>query len=148
MRTFFPLVLRLGGPCHDRIHRTDLADEFDVVHSGFFLYSSLALVLRLGRSFVSVCNVLKGIKLHGFSETRIAALLFRGQAVVRQGPADIVTSHGPWTHWISFFFHQRREASFMPHGFLQSCSNIWRMTCSWWQLTHDITIHIIRLPCP
>ena len=97
--------MRLGGRCHDRIHRTDRADEFDVVHSGFFLNSSLAPVLRLRRSFVSVCNVLKGIKLHGFSETRIAALLFRWQAVVRLGPADTVTSHGPWTHWIPFNFH-------------------------------------------
>ena len=29
--------------------------------------------------------------------------------------------------------------------FLQSSSNIWRMTCFWWQLTHDITVHIMRL---
>ena len=28
--------------------------------------------------------------------------------------------------------------------FLQSCSNIW-MTRFWWQLTYDITIHIMRL---
>ena len=28
--------------------------------------------------------------------------------------------------------------------FLQSCSNIWWMTCFWWQLTNDITIHIMR----
>ena len=30
-------------------------------------------------------------------------------------------------------------------SFLQSCSNIRRMTCFWWQLTHNITIHTIRL---
>ena len=29
--------------------------------------------------------------------------------------------------------------------FLQSRSNIWWMTRFWWQLTHDITIHIIIL---
>ena len=29
--------------------------------------------------------------------------------------------------------------------FLQSCSNVWRMTCLWWQLTHNITVHILRL---
>ena len=46
--------MRLGGRCHDRIHRTDRADEFDVAHSGFFLNSSLAPVLRFRRSFVSV----------------------------------------------------------------------------------------------
>ena len=57
--------------CHDRVDR---ADEFDATHSGFFINSSLALVLRFQRIFVSVCNVLKGIKLHGFSEARIAAL--------------------------------------------------------------------------
>ena len=28
---------------------------------------------------------------------------------------------------------------------LQSCSKIWWMMCFWWQLTYDITIHIIRL---
>ena len=28
--------------------------------------------------------------------------------------------------------------------FLQSCSNVWRMTCFWWQWTHNITVHIIR----
>ena len=80
--------------------RTDRADEFDVAHSGFFLNSSLALVLRCRRCFVSVCNVLKGIKLHGFSETRIAALEYRWQAVVRLGPTCPVTSLEPWTHWI------------------------------------------------
>ena len=79
-------TMRLGERCHGRIHRTDRADEFDVAHSGFFLNSSLAPVLRFRRSFVSVCNVLRGIKLHGFSETRIAALEYRWQAVVRLGP--------------------------------------------------------------
>ena len=29
--------------------------------------------------------------------------------------------------------------------FLQSCSNTWRMTCFWWQLTYGMTIHMIRL---
>ena len=33
----------------------------------------------------------------------------------------------------------------MPYAFLQSCSNVRRMTCLWWQLTHNITIHTIRL---
>ena len=70
-------TMRLGGRCHDRIHRVDRADEFDFTHSGFFLNSSLAPVLRFRRSFVSVCNVLKGIKLQGFSEARVAALEHR-----------------------------------------------------------------------
>ena len=88
-------TMRLGGRCHDRIHRTDRAD---VVHSGFFLNSSLASVLRFRRSFVSVCNVLKGIKLRDFSESRIAVLEYRWQAVVRLGPTGPVTSLEPWTH--------------------------------------------------
>ena len=97
----FPFApLRLGGRCHDRIHHVDRADEFDVTHSSFFLNSSLALVLRFRRSFVSVCNVLRGIKQHGFSEARVAALEHRWRAVVRLGPAGPVTSHEPWTHWI------------------------------------------------
>ena len=29
--------------------------------------------------------------------------------------------------------------------FLQSCSNVRRMSCFWWQLTHNITFHIIGL---
>ena len=66
--------MRLGGQCHDRIYHVDRSDEFDVTHFGFFLNSSLAPVLRFRRSFVSVCNVLKGIKQHGFSEARVAAL--------------------------------------------------------------------------
>ena len=68
--------MRLGGRCHDRIYHVDRSDE----------YSSLAPVLRFRRSFVSVCNVLKGIKLHGFSEARVAALWCRWRAVVRLGP--------------------------------------------------------------
>ena len=32
-----------------------------------------------------------------------------------------------------------------PRRFLQSRSHIKRMTCLWWQLTHNITIHSIRL---
>ena len=43
--------------CHDRIYRVDRADEFDATHSGFFINSSLAPVLRFRRIFVSVCNV-------------------------------------------------------------------------------------------
>ena len=69
--------MRLGGRCHDRIYHVDRSDEFDVTHFGFFLNSSLAPVLRFRRSFVSVCNVLKGIKRHGFSEARVAALEHR-----------------------------------------------------------------------
>ena len=93
-------TMRLGGLCHDRIYHVDRADEFDVTHSGSFLNSSLAPVLRFRRSFVSVCNVLEGLKLHGFSEARVAALWCRWRAVVRVGPAGPVTSLDPWTHWI------------------------------------------------
>ena len=89
--------MRLGGQCHDRIYYVDRSDEFDVTHFGFFLNSSLAPVLRFRRSFVSVCNVLKGIKQHGFSEARVAALELRWQAVVRLGPTGPVTSFEPWT---------------------------------------------------
>ena len=89
--------MRLGGQCHDRIYHVDRSDEFDVTHFGFFLNSSLAPVLRFRRSFVSICNVLKGIKQHGFSK---AALELRWQAVVRLGPTGPVTSFEPWTSWI------------------------------------------------
>ena len=96
----FPSVPCDWEVSHDRIHHVDRADEFDVTHSGFFINSSLAPVLRFRRSFVSVCNVLKGIKLHGFSEARVAALWCRWRAVVRMGPTGPVTSFEPWTHWI------------------------------------------------
>ena len=68
--------------------------------SGFFINSSLAPVLRFRRIYVSVRNVPKGIKLHGFSETRVAALWHRWHAVVRMGPIGPVTSFEPWTHCI------------------------------------------------
>ena len=93
-------TMRLGGRCRDRIYRIDRADKFDVTHSGFFVNSSLAPVLRFRRRFVSVCNVLKGINLHAFSETTVIALWHRWRAVVRMSPTGPVTSFEPWTHWI------------------------------------------------
>ena len=92
--------MRLGGRCHDRTYHVDRYDEFDVTHFGFFLNSSLAPVLRFRRSFVSVCNVLKGMKQHGFSEARVAALEHRWRAVVRLGLTGPLTSFEPWTSWI------------------------------------------------
>ena len=92
--------MRLGGRCHDRIYHVDRSDEFDVTHFGFFLNSSLAPVLRFRRSFVSFCDVLKGIKQHCFSEARVAALEHRWRGVVRLGPTGPVTSFEPWTSWI------------------------------------------------
>ena len=102
------LVVRFGGRCHDRIHRVDRADEFDATHSGFFINSSLAPVLRFRRRFVSVCNVLKGIKVHGFSEARISALWSRWHAVVRMGPTGPIGSPrlslGPIGSLLTFIF--------------------------------------------
>ena len=40
------------------------------------------------------------MKLHGFSEARVAALWSRWRAIVRMGPTGPVTSLDPWTHWI------------------------------------------------
>ena len=91
---------RLGGRCRDRIYCMNRADEFDVTHSGFFVNSSLAPVLRFRRRFVSVCNVLKGTSVHGFSDARVTASWRRRRAVVRMGPTGPVTSFEPWTHWI------------------------------------------------
>ena len=64
----------------------------------FFSNSSLALVLRFRRSFVFVCNVLKSMKLHFFYKTRVAALGYCWQAVVRLGLTGPVTSLERWTH--------------------------------------------------
>ena len=88
---------RLGGRCRDRIYRMNRADEFDVTHSGLFVNSFLAPVLRFRRRFVSVCNVLKSNKLHGFSDTRVTGLWHRWCAVVRMGPTGPVTSFELWT---------------------------------------------------
>ena len=66
---------RLGGRCKDRIYRMDHADEFDVTNSGFFVNSYLAPVLRFRRRFMSVCNVFKDIKTHGFTDTRVFCTL-------------------------------------------------------------------------
>ena len=108
----------MGGRCHDRIYHVDHADEFDATHSGFFINSSLAPFLRFRRRFVSVCNVLKGIKVHGFSEARISALLSRWHAVVRMGPTGPVTSFETWTHWIPPDLHgfKKLQARRLPNG--------------------------------
>ena len=84
---------RLGGRCNHRTYRMDHADDFDVTNSGFFINSSIAPVLRFRRRFVSVCNVLKGIKTHGFTDDRISASRSRWAAVTKMAPI------GP-THWI------------------------------------------------
>ena len=91
---------RLGGRCQDRTYRMNRADEFDVTHSGLFVDSSLAPVLRFRRRFVSVCNVLNGIRVHGFSDARVTALWYRWRAVVRMAPAGRVAAFEPWTNWI------------------------------------------------
>ena len=88
---------RLGGRCGDRIYRMDRADDLDVTNSGFFVNSSLAPVLRFGRRFVSVFYVLKGIKIHGFTDTRVAASWHRWHAVTKMGPTGPITSCEPWT---------------------------------------------------
>ena len=90
--------------------------------------SSLAPVLRFRRSFVSVCNVLRGIKLHGFSEASVAALWSRWRAVVRLGPTGPVTlnefvlkvvrhrqtSHSiAWSNWI------REDLASRPYKWLR-----------------------------
>ena len=54
---------------------------------------------------MSVCNALKGIKVHGFSDAGVTALWHRWRAVVRMGPTGPVTSLEPWTHWISPDLH-------------------------------------------
>ena len=78
----------------------DHADEFDVTNSGFFVNSSLAPVLRFRRWFMSVCNVLNGIKTHGFTDTRVAAVWHRWTAVTKMGTTCLITSFEPWTHWV------------------------------------------------
>ena len=60
------------------MYHVDRSDEFDVTHFGFFLNSSLAPVLRFRRSFVSVCNVLRGIRLHGLSAFKKSLRFFWG----------------------------------------------------------------------
>ena len=120
--------MRLGGRCHDRIYHVDRSDEFDVTHFGYFLNSSLAPVLRFRRSFVSVCNVLKGIRKHGFTDARVSALEQRWRAVVRLGPTGPITSFEPWTSWIPPDLH----------GFYQ-----WVMDAL--ALLNDFILQVVRL---
>ena len=91
---------RLGSRFQDRIYRTDHADEFDVTHSGFFINSSLAPVLRFRRRLKSIYKVLEGTRANGFSDTRMTALWDRWSAVTRMGPTGPITSFEPWTDWI------------------------------------------------
>ena len=79
-------TVRLGGRCRDRICRKNHADEFDVTNSGFFITSSVAPVLRFRRRFISVSNVLKGIKTEEVTDARMSALWYRWAAVTTMGP--------------------------------------------------------------
>ena len=117
---------RLGGSCRDRIYRMDRADDFDVTNSGFFVNSSLAPVLRFRRRFVSVSNVLEGIKLYGFTDTKsgcffgtygMLSLRWSPPALsprLNLGPIGFLPTSmgftsGPWTPWLSLMSLSRKS---------------------------------------
>ena len=92
------------------------ADEFDVTHSGFFVNSSLAPVLRVRRRILSVCDVLKGIKLRGFQRPGLLLYGIVGVPLFVWAPLALsprlslgpigffpifmVFTSGPWTPWL------------------------------------------------
>ena len=71
----------------------------------YFVHSSLSPVLLFRRRFLSVADVLKGIRSKGFTQTRWRALLRYWGAVCRQGPCGPISSLHPWDDWISPDIH-------------------------------------------
>ena len=67
------------------------------------LMSSSVLLFR--RRLKSVADVLKGIRMHAFTQTRWDALLRYWNAVCRHGPCGLVCSLDPWNEWVPFDLH-------------------------------------------
>ena len=114
----------------DRINRMNCADDFDVTNSGFFVNSALAPVLRFRRRFMSVCNVLKGIKTHAVTDTRVAAFWHRRHAVAKMGPNGPITLFEPGTHWIPPDLHRiykwAMDASALLNEFVLKVLHSWQ----------------------
>ena len=69
---------RLGGRCKDHTYRVNRADPVDVTSSVFFFFfqkkSTLAPIPRFRRRMKTVCDVLKGMKNHGFTESFVVLM--------------------------------------------------------------------------
>ena len=63
-----------GGTGSSRLYRVSQGDEVDAASAQFFVNFSMAPVLLFRRRLKSVADVLKVIKQHGFTQTRLDAL--------------------------------------------------------------------------
>ena len=96
---------RLGGRAvgrsgASRLFRVSQSDEVDVQSAQYFVNSSLAPVLLFRRRLKSLADVLRGIRNHGFSQSRCEALLGYWDAVCRHGPSGPICSLHPWDGWV------------------------------------------------
>ena len=82
------------------MYRVGQCYEVDVQSAPFFVNSSLAPVLLFRRRLKSVADVLKGIREHGFTQTRWYALQIFWAAVCRHGPCGPACSSDPWDGWV------------------------------------------------
>ena len=77
------------------MYRICQGDEVDKQCAQFFVNSSLSPVLLFRRRLKSVADVLKGIRIKGFTQARWDALLGYWGAVCRHGPCGPITSLHP-----------------------------------------------------
>ena len=107
----FNAYCRAGGPTAagsaaflgsgaSRLYRVSQGDDVDAEGAPFFVNSSLAPVLLCRWRLESVADVLRGIKRHGYTQTRWDALQGYWGAVCRHGPCGPISSLGPWDGWI------------------------------------------------
>ena len=91
---------RLGGRAvgrsgASRLYGVSRSDEVDVRSAQYSVNSSLSPVLLFRRRLKSVAGVLKGIRNHGFIQSRWGALLRYWHAVCRRGSCGLVCSFSP-----------------------------------------------------
>ena len=78
-----------------RLYRVSQGDEVDVHCAQYFVNSSLAPVLLFRRRRKSVADVLQGIGMHGFTQSRWDALLRYWGAVCRHSPCGPISTFIP-----------------------------------------------------
>ena len=84
-----------GGAGVGGLYRVSQGDEVDAASAQLFFNSSMARVLLFRRRLKSVADVLNGVKLHGFTQTRWDAPQRYLGAVCRQGPCGPVSTLEP-----------------------------------------------------
>ena len=88
---------RLGGRAVGRVNQSDVVD---VQSAQYSVKSSPARVLLFRWRLKSVADVLKGIRMFGFTQSDLEALLSYWDAVCLYGPCGPICSLHPWDGWV------------------------------------------------